>query len=40
MLLINGADAISWIAAITKYNWEREEAKLLELYRDIESGLS
>jgi len=27
-------------AAITKYNWEREEAKLLELYRDIESGLS
>jgi len=26
-------------AAITKYNWEREEAKLLELYSDIAPGL-
>ena len=25
-------------AAINKYNWEREEENLLELYRDIESG--
>ena len=26
-------------AAITKYNWQGQEKKLLELYRDIESGL-
>lgn len=25
-------------AAITKYNWQRQEERLLELYRDIESG--
>jgi glycosyltransferase involved in cell wall biosynthesis len=26
-------------AAITKYNWQNQEKKLLKLYRDIESGL-